>query len=92
MGRRCEIRRQNERIANAARLHHFDDLSPVPFLCECDDPSCREFLTLLLPMFESLRDENLYLIAPGHRLAAGRRVVDADGYEGHLADLAPGSA
>ena len=86
MHRHDEIRRQNDRIAAGARVHHFED-SRVPFLCECDNGACREFISLHLPSFDAVREMRLFLVLPGHRLATGRCVMHEDGYEGHSPDL-----
>lgn len=75
MASRSEIvRLQNARIAAAARVHHFGVHSPVPFVCECDDPGCREFVTLTLPEYAARREEGTPLLAPGHAApSTGRR-------------------
>jgi hypothetical protein len=67
--RREQIRLQNMRIAVAARRHHFDNRVGVPFLCECDDDCCREFVVATLPDFERMRRDRLVLAAAEH--AAG---------------------
>jgi hypothetical protein len=76
MGRRCElIRIQNARIAAAARTHHFDSYSPVPFVCECENGDCREFVTLTLPEYEGYRGRGRYVVAVGHPSPAGERAA-----------------
>jgi hypothetical protein len=70
VARRSEVvRLQNARIAAAARVHHFGSRSPVPFVCECDDGECHEFVTLTLPEYEAHREEDAALLAPGHATA-----------------------
>ena len=50
-----ETRDRNERIAAAAKRHHFDRDLPVPFLCECSDERCDELLRMTLHAYrESL--------------------------------------
>lgn len=76
MARRSEVvSLQNARIAAAARAHHFDDRSPVPFVCECDDADCREFVTLTLPEYGVHRGRGLFLVAPGHAVPRAKRRV-----------------
>ena len=74
-----ETRERNERIAGAARRHHFDRLAPVPFLCECDDPGCAEVMRMTLDMYAKARDASDYLTVPGHQVDGARivRVRDA---------------
>jgi hypothetical protein len=70
VARRSEVvRLQNARIAAAARTHHFGSRSPVPFVCECDDSECREFVTATLPEYEARRERGESLLAPGHSAA-----------------------
>jgi len=64
-----ETRARNERIAGAARRHHFDRNAPVPFLCECSDPGCEALLRITLAEYRSLRTTGASLVAPGHELA-----------------------
>jgi hypothetical protein len=68
--RRCElIRASNRRVAESARSFRFDDRTPVPFLCECDDSHCQEFVLLTLADHDRIRAERrLYALAVGHRL------------------------
>jgi hypothetical protein len=62
-------RASNERIARAAIRLHF--LSPVPFLCECDDHDCAELVLLLLDDYERARPRAI--TAPGHDPFEARR-------------------
>jgi hypothetical protein len=76
VARRSElVRLQNARIAAAARAHHFGSHSPVPFVCECDDGECHEFVTLTLPEYEAHRERRASLLAPGHATAPTDRTA-----------------
>ena len=69
------------RIAAAARWHHFGDVSPVPFLCECDDDACRELISLPLTHYDRLRADSPYLVADGHVAPDGDPVWVRDGFQ-----------
>jgi hypothetical protein len=64
--RRLEVRAGNDRIAQAAQRNKFDRDTPVPFLCECDDPGCREFVRATLGQYEQTRAAGGDLTAPAH--------------------------
>ena len=65
MHRHERIVRQNEKLAAAARTHHFDD-APVPFLCECGDGVCQEFVSLTLDAYGRRRVEGIRVLAAAH--------------------------
>jgi hypothetical protein len=75
------IRLQNVRISVGARRHHFDARIGIPFLCECDDEDCHEFVIVRLPVFERLSKSRLVIVAPGHVVAHGVHAGSEDGYE-----------
>jgi hypothetical protein len=53
--------------------------SPLPFLCECDDRACRQFLSLTLVEYQDVRaDPKQFMINPGHENGDERvlRVTD----------------
>ncbi|HVU76882.1 MAG TPA: hypothetical protein VHC67_04820 [Gaiellaceae bacterium] len=84
VARRCElVRIQNARIAASARTHHFDSHSPVPFVCECEDADCREFVTLTLPEYDGYRAHALYLVSLDHPFPGGERIAGGDGFAGY---------
>jgi hypothetical protein len=58
------VRQSNDGIARRARQLHF--VARVPFLCECDDHYCREFVPLFLDEYERARREGLPIKAPKH--------------------------
>lgn len=80
--RRSErIHLQNVRIAVGARRHHFDDRVGVPFLCECDDEDCHEFVIVQLREFEKISGQHVALVTVGHVLADALHAGRGDGYE-----------
>jgi hypothetical protein len=74
------FREANERIREAQR-----ELDPpterVPFLCECDDASCREPIRLRADEYERVRDDGtLFVIVAGHS-TSDEIVEERDGHE-----------
>lgn len=72
------FREANERIREAER--EFDPpLERAPFLCECDDVTCRELIPLTREEYEAVRrDPTLFAIVPGHS-TRGKVVEEHDG-------------
>jgi hypothetical protein len=63
------FRNANERIEGKAESLGID---PVPFLCECADPSCTEIILLSLNTYEEVRAEPTHFLnVPGHDVSAG---------------------
>jgi hypothetical protein len=63
------FRAANERIRAAAGV--YDVRTPVPFICECADPTCSEVVRLELDQYEEIRsDSRRFLNVPGHQTAA----------------------
>jgi len=58
------VRASNERVAKAA--HRLRFVSPVPFLCECNDPSCKELVLLVLDEYD--RSQSAWVLAPSHKI------------------------
>jgi hypothetical protein len=56
------VRASNERVAKTA--HRLRFVSPVPFLCECNDPSCKELVSVVLDEYD--RSQSPWILAPGH--------------------------
>jgi hypothetical protein len=71
---------QNVRIAAAARRHHFDDRIGIPFLCECDDEDCHEFVVLPLRDYEGTLTARLVVVAEGHPVTGATLGEPRDGY------------
>ena len=89
------LREANERINTAAGVYDVD--MPVPFICECADPTCSEVVRLELSEYEEIRaDPRHFLNVPGHQAAAGEAAVvvkELDTYliaekTGHAGDIA----
>ena len=68
------FREANERINTAAAVYDVD--MPVPFICECAEPTCSEVVRLHLSQYEEIRaDSRHFLNVPGHQAAAGEAAV-----------------
>jgi hypothetical protein len=76
------FREANERIRDAAQSHGID--GPIPFICECAEPRCRELVRLTLTQYADVRrDPRRFFVMPGHEAVAGRfaeRVGSGGGY------------
>jgi hypothetical protein len=57
---------RNARIAVGARAHLFDDISPIPFLCECGEDGCVEYVTASLTEYAAARHTGKLLVSPFH--------------------------
>jgi hypothetical protein len=63
------FRDANETIDKRADELEFED--PVPFLCECGDPSCHEIVRLRREEYAAVRSEPAdFLILPAHEEVA----------------------
>ena len=90
------FRAANERIGAAAGV--YDVATPVPFICECADPTCTEVVRLELDQYEEIRsDSRRFLNVPGHQKAAqavsvvveernGYVIVEKMGHAGEIAE------
>jgi len=58
------IRQANSQIA--AKAHELSFGAPIPFLCECGAPACRQFVRILLGDYDALRGSEGGILAPGH--------------------------
>jgi len=53
----------------------------VPYLCECEEPSCRELVRLSADEYRAARvDDRHFLLVEGHPFRCGEIVHRADGY------------
>ena len=70
IGRNDAIFRQaNEGISEVAESTEFSQ--PVPFVCECADPKCREMVLLTPQEYGAVRqDPTTFLNVPGHQASA----------------------
>ena len=60
------FRDANERI-RAAEQELQPPIDRVPYLCECDDPACREPIRLTGREYERVREDGAtFAVAPGH--------------------------
>jgi hypothetical protein len=89
------FRQANERISAAAGVYAVD--MPVPFICECADPTCSEIVRLALSEYEEIRaDSRHFLNVSGHQAAsqgAAEVVAEREGYviaekKGQAAEIA----
>jgi len=83
------FRAANERIElEAESLGIYSD--PVPFVCECPDPSCTEVVGLTLADYEDVRTfATRFFVVPGHQMLAvqaGAAVVVEEREDVCLAD------
>ena len=76
------FREANERIQERARELEFEP--PVPFLCECGEPSCQTIVRVGLEAYEAVRrHETWFFVVPEHEAvatAAGTVVERNDSY------------
>jgi hypothetical protein len=73
------FRRANERLLDAVS-DRVDGQRPIPFLCECLDPSCRGTVNLTVAQFRRLRETpNRYAIVSGHPTLDGERLIATKG-------------
>jgi len=56
------------------------DDEPVPFACECDDPTCRRAIELTIADYErAVQPASQFVVAPGHEDPAVEEVVEEIG-------------
>jgi hypothetical protein len=76
------FRSANERIRESGE--EYDVEIPIPFVCECAEPTCREILRVDLDEYRRVRaDPRWFLTAQGHQAASqgwGKVVAEHDGY------------
>ena len=76
------FREANEQIRESAERYAFG--APVPFICECADPTCTEIIRVELDAYADVRtNARRFLNAPGHHVAAqgyAEVVETMDGY------------
>jgi hypothetical protein len=85
------FREANERIGAAAGVYAFE--MPVPFICECADPTCAEIVRLALSQYEEVRaDPRYFLNAPDHQAAAQGAAAVVAKREGYVISEKKGHA
>lgn len=62
------VRVANADIAAHARQSRWEELMPVPFLCECDGDDCQSHVRMTLAEYDALRESGAWVTAPGHQL------------------------
>jgi len=76
------FREANDGIAEAAEEHRID--GPIPFICECAEPSCREIVRLTIDEYRRVRsDPQQFVNAVGHQTAArgwAEVIAETDGH------------
>jgi hypothetical protein len=83
----------NERLRRIVTEHRFEVTQRVPFLCECDDPSCREIVMLSLIGYDLVREHpRRFLLAAGHvdAEAARERIIEAENGYAIIERVGPG--
>jgi hypothetical protein len=66
----ARFRAANEEIRESADELEFGE--PIPFICECGEPACREILRLSARDYEAVRSEAThFFVVPGHEQVAG---------------------
>jgi hypothetical protein len=92
------FREANEGIREAAEEHLTDGDEQVPFVCECADENCRDFVQMTLAEYQLIRsDPRLFVNVAGHQASAhgwaeavasrdGHVVVEKVGPAGDLAE------
>jgi hypothetical protein len=77
------FRDANERIHAAAGVYAVD--MPVPFICECANPTCSDVVPLELREYEEIRsDPRRFLNKPGHQAAAQGAAIVVDERNGYV--------
>ena len=90
------FREANERISAAAGSYGIE--TPIPFICECSDPSCSGIIRLSLEEYEEVRANSRHFAnIPGHEAASmgaavvverrdGYSIVEKTGRAGEIVD------
>jgi hypothetical protein len=74
------FRDANEGI-EALRLRLTHVRGKTPFICECEDPTCRTIIRMDVDEYDAVRAEpNRFLVADGHPTSASHVVAEGDGY------------
>lgn len=66
----------NDRIASKARRLHFT--ARIPFLCECEDPHCRDLVLLAPDGFDAVRRDGGTVLAAGHAGGSGAGAAELE--------------
>jgi hypothetical protein len=87
------FREANETLGEKRQKLELD--GRTPFLCECEDPTCTELISLALEEYEHVRSRaNWFLVAAGHDEETARHaerherygIVEKSGLAGRIAE------
>jgi hypothetical protein len=71
------FQQHNERRAQMEQAGGSPDDEPVPFACECDDPTCAHAIMIPLEEYEAaVKPVDQFVVIPGHEDPTVERVVD----------------
>jgi hypothetical protein len=69
----------NERRAKLEEEAGYPQDDRVPFVCECDDPSCAHAVVMRLDEYEqAVEPPDQFVVLPGHEDRAVERIVERD--------------
>ncbi len=75
-------REANERIESAAEEYDFS--APIPFICECADPSCTNVVPMTMREYEQIRAEPTHFLSlPDHEQMALKNLNVAEVVQRH---------
>jgi hypothetical protein len=67
----------NERRANLEEEAGIPQDDRVPFVCECDDPSCAHAIVMRLDEYEqAVKPPDQFVVRPGHEDLAVERIIE----------------
>jgi hypothetical protein len=76
------FREANERISAAAGSYGIE--TPIPFICECSDPTCSGIVRLTLGEYEEVRANSRHFMnIPGHEAASKGAAVVVERRDGY---------
>ena len=76
-------RAANERIKSAAE--EYEATGPIPFICECADPECRDVLLLTMSEYQEIRANPRHFVnLPGHDELAAEYVETVRAAPGYI--------
>lgn len=76
------FQQHNERRAQIEEAGGSADDEPVPFACECDDPTCAHAIMIPLEEYErAVKPVDRFVVLPGHEDPSVEHLVErSDGY------------
>ena len=74
------FRRANEQIEKKAKVLHFDERR-TPYICECDDLSCTDVVSLRHAEYEAVRKSSKqFVVIPGHDSPPDKIIEEHEGF------------